>query len=258
MQTNTQPLAGKVALVSGGSGWIGSGIARHLAAAGAKVAISFHANDAAAQKAVDAITSAGDTAITVKGDITNEDEVQKIVAKIAGAIGPVDILVNNALDSTVPGAPVEQQTWELYLRHLDYCVKAPLFLLKATIAHMKASAFGRVINIGSEQFEVADANNGQYVSAKGAMLGLTRSWANELGSFGITVNTVAPGWIAREGHGVENGTQSPNLKAYLTDISVGRVGTPDEVGAVVTFLSGDGGAFVNGQRIAVNGGKTKL
>ena len=98
MQNNTQSLAGKVALVSGGSGWIGSGIARHLAAAGAKVAIVFHANDAAAQKALNAIKATGGTAIAVKGDITNEAEVQTLVAEIANKLGSVDILVNNALD----------------------------------------------------------------------------------------------------------------------------------------------------------------
>jgi 3-oxoacyl-[acyl-carrier protein] reductase len=258
MQDNRHALAGKVALVSGGSGWIGAGIARHLAAAGAKVAINFHRNDAAAQKVVDAIKADGGTAIAIKGDITNEAAVKKFVGEIGSALGAVDVLVNNALDSTVPWAPVEQQTWEHYLGHLDYCVKAPLFLLKATIAHMKAGKFGRVINIGSEAFDLADAQNGQYVAAKGAMLGLTRSWANELGAFGITVNTVAPGWIATEGHGVENGQPNPTLKGYLSDISLGRVGTPDDVGAVVTFLCGEGGAFVTGQRIAVNGGKTKL
>ena len=258
MQENTQALAGKVALVSGGSGWIGSAIAAHLAAAGAKVAVVFHSNDAAAKTSVDAITSAGNTAIAVKGDITNEAEVQKLAAKIADELGPVDILVNNALNSTVPGAPVEQQTWELYLRHLDYCLKAPLLLFKATVAHMKASRFGRVINIGSEQFEVADANNAHYVASKGAMVGLTRSWANELGSFGITVNMVAPGWIAREGHGVKDDKPTPALQNYLSDLAPGRVGTPDDVAAVVSFLAGEGGAFVTGQRIAVNGGKTKL
>jgi 3-oxoacyl-[acyl-carrier protein] reductase len=258
LQKNTQALAGKVALVSGGSGWIGSGIARHLAAAGAKVAIVFHSNDAAAKEAVDTIQSAGDIATAFKGDITNESEVQKLVAEIGGKLGAVDILVNNALDSTVPGAPVEQQTWELYLRHLDYCLKAPLFLLKATIAHMKSARSGRVINIGSEQVEIADANNAHYVAAKGAMVGLTRSWANELGTFGITVNMVAPGWIAREGHGFKGDKPTPALENYLSDLAPGHVGTPDDVAAVVSFLAGAGGAFVTGQRIAVNGGKTKL
>jgi 3-oxoacyl-[acyl-carrier protein] reductase len=123
---------------------------------------------------------------------------------------------------------------------------------------MKASRFGRVINIGSEQFEVADANNAHYVASKGAMVGLTRSWANELGSFGITVNMVAPGWIAREGHGVKDDKPTPALQNYLSDLAPGRVGTPDDVAAVVSFLAGEGGAFVTGQRIAVNGGKTKL
>ena len=114
------------------------------------------------------------------------------------------------------------------------------------------------MNIGTEQFDLADPKGAAYVAAKGAMLGLTRSWANELGPFGITVNTVAPGWIATEDHGFEDGKPLPVLADYIRTLPLGRVGTPDDVGAMVAFLCTDGGGFVTGQRIAVNGGRTLL
>lgn len=258
MSTEGLPLSGHVALVSGGSGWIGSAIARHLARAGAKVGVSYHRDDSAAQRTVEAIMADGGTACAVKGDITGEDAAPAIVRDAAGQLGPVDILVNNALDTGVPWAPIEEQRWSHYLAHLDYCVKAPLLLLQGVLPAMKARGFGRVINIGSEAFDLGDANNGHYVAAKGAMLGLTRSWANELGSFGITVNTVAPGWIATEGHGFEHGEPIAILNNYRRDLPIGRVGTPDDVGALVAFLCSDAAGFITGQRLAVNGGKTRL
>jgi 3-oxoacyl-[acyl-carrier protein] reductase len=259
MQMNSQTLTGKVALVTGAAGWIGAAIARNLAAAGAKVIVSYQRSEAGAQKTVASIEAAGGEAHAIKADITDEASVHTLVDQAQKLAGPVQILVNNALNSSVHGVPIEEQTWQKhYLGHLDLCVKAPLFLLKATLANMKASKFGRVVNIGTEQFDLADPKGAAYVAAKGAMLGLTRSWANELGPFGITVNTVAPGWIAREGHGFENGQPGAGLSGYIGTLPVGRVGVPDEVGAVVAFLCTESAAFITGQRIAVNGGRTLL
>lgn len=258
MTTKRQALDKRVALVTGASGWIGAGIAQHLATSGAKVAVNYHRNAQSAQQVVRTIEQAGGTATAIQADILDEHSVRAMVSQVQVLYGPVDILVNNALDSTVPWAPIEAQSWQHYLGHLEYCIKAPLLLLQAVLPGMKAQRFGRVINIGTEAFDLGDARNAHYVASKGAMLGLTRSWANELGSSGITVNTVAPGWIAREGHGFENGEPGDTFKNYQLDVPAGRVGTPDDIGAMVAFLSGDEAGFVTGQRIAVNGGRTLL
>jgi 3-oxoacyl-[acyl-carrier protein] reductase len=247
-----------VALVTGASGWIGAGIARHLAAAGAKVAVHYHANGEKAEQIVADIQKAGGEATAFGGDILDKEAVGVLVGKIRDVYGSVDILVNNALAYGVKGGAIEDQTWESFLGHLDFCVKAPLLLLQAVLPEMKARRWGRVINIGTEAFDLGNAKGANYVAAKGAMQGLTRSWANELGEFGITVNTVAPGWIAREGHGFENGTKVERLVKYQVGLPLKRVGTPDDIGATVAFIASDGAGFITGQKVAVNGGKTLL
>ncbi len=256
MKNGSLPLNGRVALITGGSGWIGSGIARHLAAAGAKVAVNYCHSADKARQIVRQIEQDGGMAREVCADIMDAQAIRDMVSQIREIYGPVEILVNNALNSTVPWASIEEQTWQLYLDHLEFCVKAPLWLAQAVVPEMKARRFGRIINVGTEAFELADANNGQYVAAKGAMLGLTRSWANELGPFGITVNSVAPGWIAAEGHGFAGGQPSPVLSEYLHHVPASRVGTPDDIGAAVAFLSSSEAGFITGQKIAVNGGRT--
>jgi 3-oxoacyl-[acyl-carrier protein] reductase len=251
-------LDGHVALVTGASGWIGAGIAKHMAAAGAKVAVHYHGNAEKAQKIVDEITAEGGTAAAFGADILNKEPIRVLIDDIRGKFGAVDILVNNALAYGVKGGAIEDQTWENFLGHLDFCVKAPLLLLQAVLPEMKARGWGRVINIGTEAFDLGNAKGSNYVAAKGAMLGITRSWANELGEFGITVNNVAPGWIAREGHGFENGEKTERRVDYEVGMPLKRVGTPDDIGATVTFVASEGASFITGQKIAVSGGKTLL
>lgn len=258
MTNNSVRLDGHVALVTGASGWIGAGIARHLAGAGAKVAVHYHGNAEKAQQVVHEITAAGGTAAAFGADILNPEPIRVLIDGIREQLGAVDILVNNALAYGVKGGAIEDQTWENFLGHLDFCVKAPLLLLQAVLPQMKAKGWGRVINIGTEAFDLGNAKSANYVAAKGAMQGLTRSWANELGEFGITVNTVAPGWIAREGHGFENGEKIQRLVNYQVGIPIKRVGTPDDIGATVAFVASEGAGFITGQKVAVNGGKTLL
>ena len=140
MQTNSQSLAGKVALVSGASGWIGAAIARNLAAAGAKVIVNYKRSDEAAKKTVASIEAAAARRMPSRPTSPTRPRYTLWSSRRRRSPGRVQILVNNALNSSVHGVPIEEQTWQKhYLGHLDFCVKAPLFLLKATLAHMKAS-----------------------------------------------------------------------------------------------------------------------
>src|SRR4051794_22460783 len=123
MKNGSPALNGRVALITGGSGWIGSRIARHLAAAGAKVAVNYYRSADKARQVVRQIEEDGGTACEIGADIMDQQAVGDMVRQIREIYGPVDILVNNALNSTVPWAAIEDQTWQLYLDHLEFCVK---------------------------------------------------------------------------------------------------------------------------------------
>ena len=222
------------------------------------IAVGYHGRAGEARRVISEIEAAGGRAVAVQGDVTEPDSVKRMVAEAEAALGPVDILVNNAVRGGVPHATVEQQRWDLYLAHLESCLKAPLLLLQAVLPGMKSRRWGRVVNIGSEVFDLGDAENAHYVTAKAAMVGLTRSWATELGPFGITVNSVVPGWTPRDNHGLENGRPTPAFEAYHRQLPLERFGTPDDIGAAVAYLCGEGGGFVTGQRLSVNGGMTRI
>jgi 3-oxoacyl-[acyl-carrier protein] reductase len=134
-----------------------------------------------------------------------------------------------------------------------FFVKAPLLLTKALLPMMKEQNFGSIINIGSEVIQLGNANFSNYVTAKSAMLGMTRSWASELGQYGITVNLLNPGFIPVERHA---GTNQSAFEHYMENVPLGRMGTPTDISDVVEFLASNSSGFITGQSINVNGGKT--
>jgi 3-oxoacyl-[acyl-carrier protein] reductase len=241
-----------VALITGASRGLGAAIARRLAADGWTVAVNYRSGAEQARRVVQDIRTAGGAADAFAADITDEQAVTDLVKRITDRLGPVEVLVANATGPQ-PTVPVEDLTWQAHLDQLLFFVKSPTLLLRAVLAGMKARHRGRVIQIGSDMFERALPGMSAYVAAKGAQLGLTRSWARELGPHGITVNLVAPGWIPVERHA----DASPDdLHGYLADVPVGRLGTPEDVAAAVAYLASDDAGFLTGQRITVNGGHT--
>ena len=242
----------RVALVTGASRGLGAAIARRLAADGCAVAVNFRSGVDLADQVVNDIRAAGGIAQSFAADITDETAVAGLVDRITQQLGPVTVLVANATGPQPP-VPVEDLTWQAHLDHLVFFVKSPTLLLQAVLPAMKARCWGRVIQIGSDIFERALPGMSAYVAAKGAQLGLTRSWARELGPAGITVNVVAPGWIPVERHA---DAQAEDLQRYLAEVPVGRLGVPDDVAAIVSFLASDAAGFLTGQRITVNGGHT--
>jgi 3-oxoacyl-[acyl-carrier protein] reductase len=162
----------------------------------------------------------------------------------------VAVLVANATGPQ-PLIGIEELTWQDHLDQLTFFVKSPTLLVQAVLAGMKASGGGRVIQIGSDVFERGLPGMSAYTAAKGAQIGLTKSWARELGPHGITVNLVAPGWVPVERHA---DVPADDLDRYRTDVPLGRLGRPEDIAAAVSFLASAEAEFVTGERITVNGG----
>lgn len=242
----------RVALVTGASRGLGAAMARELARDGWSIAVNYAHDDTGARQVVDSIPRNLGQAIPVRFDVTDEDAVRQGIAHIAETLGPVELIVNNATGPQ-PVLPIEKQTWNDHLDQLRFFVKAPLLLLQAVLPDWRKRKVGRLINIGSEVVDIGDPYFGHYVAAKSAMVGLTRSWARELGADGITVNLVAPGWIPVERH---HGGNPQDIEAYRQLVALKKMGRPQDVAATVVFLASPRADFITGQTIAVNGGRT--
>src|SRR5215831_9435705 len=190
---------GRVALVTGSSRGLGAVIARRLAEDGFAVAVNGRRSDGQAQEVSRAIRGDGGVAEAFGADITDEQQVAELIAAITSRFGPVDVLVLNATGPQ-PEAPVTDVAWSDHLAQLNFFVKSPVLLGRAVLPAMQARRYGRIVQIDSEVADRPPPGRSAYATAKSAQIGLTRSWARELAPFGITVNTVAPGFVPVERH----------------------------------------------------------
>jgi 3-oxoacyl-[acyl-carrier protein] reductase len=245
-------LSKRVALVTGASRGLGAAMARKLGACGASVAVNYFGSPDKAGRVAEDIRRGGGRAEAIKADVRDEGEVERLVRDTQQRFGPIDVLVINATGPQ-PFIKLEELTWRGCLDQLEFFVKSPLILTRAVIGQMKQRRYGRIINIGSEVFEKGVPEFYNYVSAKGAQLGLTRSWAMELAKHGITVNLVAPGWIPTERH--DNDPQEMKDE-YARKVPMGHMGEHEDVAEAVAFLASDAAKFITGQKISVNGGNT--
>lgn len=242
----------RTALVTGASRGLGRAIAVELACNGAQVAVNYLDNQSSAEDVCQQIAHRGGTAQAFQADVREEQDVIRLVEEVATRLGEIDILVVNATGPQ-PFYAIEDQTWEHYLQQLEFFVKSPLLLLKQVLTNMKKKEFGRIIQIGSEVFEIGNPRFANYVAAKGAQLGLTRSWARELAPYGITVNLVAPGWIPTDRHA---DATTEELDTYCKTVPMMRMGDPIDIASSVAFLASDAAGFITGQKLSVNGGNT--
>lgn len=245
-------LQNRVALVTGASRGLGKAIARELAARGAKVAVNYFGSAQRAGSLVDELSLIGGTAAAFQADVRDETQVRRMIADIERTLGPVDVAVCNATGPQ-PFLSIEELTWQACLDQLEFFVKSPMLIAQAVLPGMKQRRRGRIIQVGSEVFEKGVPKFSNYVAAKGAQLGLTRSWAMELAEWNITVNLVAPGWIPTERHANETAEAKA---AYAATVPLKRMGTPADVAHAVAYLASDAANFITGQKISVNGGNT--
>jgi 3-oxoacyl-[acyl-carrier protein] reductase len=244
----------RIAVVTGGARGIGAGTAKRLAADGLAVAVlDLKEGDCGAT--VDAITAAGGKALGVGADVSDADQVQAAVDRIAAELGPPAVLINNA--GVIRDNMLYKMTVNDWDTVLGIHLRGSFLMSKACQKYMVDQRFGRIVNLSSSS---ALGNRGQanYSAAKAGLQGFTKTLAIELGQFGITANAVAPGFIAtdmtaataaRIGIGFEE-----FQKAAAAGIPVRRVGTPDDVAHVISFLVSEGAGFVSGQVIYVAGG----
>ncbi len=244
----------RVAIVTGGARGIGAGTARRLAADGLAVAV-LDLKEGDSQATVDAITGAGGTALAVGADVSDSDQVKAAVDKVVTELGPPAVLINNA--GVIRDNMLFKMTDDDWDTVLGIHLRGSFLMSRAGQKHMVDQRFGRIVNLSSSS---ALGNRGQanYSAAKAGLQGFTKTLAIELGQFGITANAVAPGFIAtdmtaataaRMGIGFED-----FQKAAAAQIPVRRVGTPDDVAHVISFLVSEGAGFVSGQVIYVAGG----
>jgi NAD(P)-dependent dehydrogenase (short-subunit alcohol dehydrogenase family) len=239
-----------VALVTGASRGLGAAIAARLGAAGHPVAVNYASSATAAEAVVDDVRGAGGVARGYRADVTDEHEAARLAEEVRRDLGPVGVLVLNATGPQ-PEIPAADVGWEDVRAQLDFFVKSPVLLLGRVLPDMRAAGWGRIVHIGSDSVRGLPAGSTAYVTAKSAQLALARMWAAELGPFGITVNTVAPGWIPVERH---RDATSGALEGYAAGVPMGRLGVPDDVAGAVGFLVSDEASFVNGAWLTVNGG----
>jgi 3-oxoacyl-[acyl-carrier protein] reductase len=245
--TQERPLAGKVALVTGGSRGIGAAIAKRLGADGASVAVTYSKGADAASSVVKEIERGGGKAIAIQADAADADAVRNAVEKTVTTLGRLDVLVNNA--GTAIPKTFEEATLEEMDRVLDINVRGVFVATQAALKHMKSS--GRIIMIGSSVGErVVVPGLVPYAATKGAVKMLTQGLARELGARGITVNNVQPGPIDTDLNPA-SGEWAVGQKAA---VPLDRYGHVDEVAALVAFVAGPESSFINGANLTIDGG----
>lgn len=242
-------LAGKVALVTGGSRGIGRATALKLAAQGAKVGVNYNRSPDAANEVVAEAASGGGEAVAIPGDVGTRDGAEGAVKAVVDQFGKLDILVNNAgITRDMLLMRLSEEDWDAVL---DTNLKGAYMCSKVACRHMLRSRWGRIVNISSVVGLTGNAGQANYASAKAGLLGLTKSLARELGSKNITVNAIAPGYIETD---IVAGLSEEIRQYVLSQIPAGRYGQPEDVAEAVAFLVSDRASYINGQTLNVDGG----
>jgi 3-oxoacyl-[acyl-carrier protein] reductase len=245
-------LKNKVAVVTGASKGIGASIAKHFAAAGAKVIVNYASSKEGADKVVKAITDNGGTAIAVQADVSSEADVTRLFSATEKAFGTLDILVNNAIFQQF--LPIEQATVEAFHLHFNVNVLGPILTIQAALK-LFGNKGGNIINItsGASKYPLPMAS--LYSSTKAALDAITIALSKELGAKNVRINSILPGATETEGAtsaGVTPGSEYE--KMFVAKTPLGRRGQPEDIAKVAVFLASDEAAWITGEQISVSGG----
>ena len=249
-----EDLEGRVVLITGASTGIGAAAARAFGANGARVAVHYNSSRDQAEAVVADIRAAGGQAMAVRGDVTSSAACREIVSTTIGAMGRLDVLVNNA-GAMVQRVPIEQLTDELFDRVVHLNVRSAMMCISTAVPQMRAQGGGGIINVTS----VAARHGGGpgaalYAGSKGFVSTMTRGLAKELVKDNIRVNAVAPGVIQTPFH--DRFSTPQMLEGFRATIPMNRIGTPDECAGAFLFLASNQlSSYVTGQILEVNGGQ---
>lgn len=249
MQPLTLSLHGKVAWVTGGSRGIGRAIVLRLAAQGADVAFTYRQNIEAARQVVESVEAMGRRILPLQADVADRRQVDRTINEILNTFGGLHILVNNA-GITRDGLLVRMSDdkWDEVLR---VNLTGAFYCARAAARPMMKNRWGRIINITSVVALTGNPGQANYTAAKAGLIGLTKTLARELGSRGITVNAIAPGFVRTD----MTEALPDELKAQVLErIVLNRFGEPEDIASAVAFLASDDAGYITGQVIIVDGG----
>lgn len=239
----------KVAIVTGASRGIGRAAAIALAEAGANVVINYAGSEAAAKETEVLCQAHGAKTLLIQADVAKSEDCQRIVNETVAAFGKVDILVNNA--GVTRDNLLMCMTDEEFDQVIATNLRGTYAMMKAVSRPMMKSRYGRIINMASVVGLMGNAGQVNYAASKAGVIGMTKSFAKEIAARGVTVNAVAPGFIATD---MTAAMTDAAREAVAGSIPMKRMGRPEDVAAVVRFLASEGAGYVTGQTLAVDGG----
>ncbi|EHL06247.1 3-oxoacyl-[acyl-carrier-protein] reductase [Desulfitobacterium hafniense DP7] len=242
-------LNNSVAIVTGGSRGIGRAIALELARAGAKVVVNYAGHGEKAEETLSLIQEAGGEALAVQADVSQVEDVERLIQTTLKTYGKIDILVNNAgITRDTLLLRMKETDWDAVL---DTNLKGVFLCTKAVSKSMMKQRSGAIINISSVVGITGNAGQANYAAAKAGIIGFTKSIAKELGSRGIRVNAVAPGYISTD---MTESLGEEVREQVMTQIPLGRMGQPEDIAKTVVFLASPAASYITGQTLAVDGG----